>query len=62
MNKPKTVKTMRLSERTLAFLDALADKLDTTHTAIVEKAVRELAEREGIELKAAIGAKADEGS
>lgn len=51
MNRPKTVKTMRLSERTLAYLEALSDKLDTTHTAVVEKAVRELAEREGITLK-----------
>ena len=51
MRKLKEPTTMRLSERTKRLIALLAEKKDTTQTAIVQEAVRELAEREQVKIE-----------
>jgi len=47
--KPKETYNFRLSGKTRYYLSALAKRYDTTQTAALERAVRELAEREKID-------------
>lgn len=49
----KVTVNMRLSDRTRQYLALLTDKLDTNQTSVTERAIRELAEREGIRLPSA---------
>lgn len=48
MARQKTPTTFRFSDRTRELMAALAAKYDTTLTEVVQRAVRELAEREGV--------------
>ncbi len=49
MDSRKTPTAFRLSEKARALLAALAEKLGVNQTAVVEMAIRQMAERERVE-------------
>ena len=55
MPKPKGATSLRLSQEALQLLESLAEKFQITKTAVLEIAIREKAQREGISARTTPG-------